>query len=33
MTRRMHAMQLDPAGAPLRAIERDLPEPGGRSET
>jgi propanol-preferring alcohol dehydrogenase len=28
MTRRMLAMQLDSAGAPLRAVERALPEPG-----
>ncbi|HEX6374413.1 MAG TPA: zinc-dependent alcohol dehydrogenase family protein [Allosphingosinicella sp.] len=28
MTRRMHAMQLDTAGGPLRAVERALPEPG-----
>lgn len=28
MTRRMKAMQLVKAGAPLRAVERDLPSPG-----
>ena len=28
MTRRMQAMQLDSPGAPLRAVERDLPLPG-----
>jgi alcohol dehydrogenase, propanol-preferring len=28
MTRRMRAMQIDAAGAPLRPVERDLPEPG-----
>jgi propanol-preferring alcohol dehydrogenase len=28
MIRRMQAMQLDSAGSPLRAVERDLPAPG-----